>query len=118
MLFVEIVLKKCLFRYMADLNEKKTCENVWMGDYEECRARRIAEARYRWKPKRWCKAKTKAGKPCKCVEGTYDQVFTSDGYCTFHKSYSTDKEPDDVPMERLLGECKDEDFPPDENTKP
>jgi len=60
---------------------------------------------------------TKAGKPCRCVEGTYDQVFTSDGFCVFHKRFSVDKEPDDVPRESLLGECKDEDFPPDENTK-
>jgi hypothetical protein len=67
--------------------------------------------------RRRCKAKTRAGKPCGCVEGAYDQVFTSDGFCTFHKSYSTEKDTDEY-YERLLGECKDEDFPPDENTKP
>jgi len=68
--------------------------------------------------RRRCKAMTKAGKPCKCVEGTYDQVFSSDGFCKFHaKDYSTDKDTDEY-YESLLGECKDEDFPPDENTKP
>jgi hypothetical protein len=114
---------------MADLNEKKTCETTTPyverecpGNYYQERDRlrkeehwKIFSARY---SKRRCKAKTKAGKPCKCIEGTYDQVFTSDGYCTFHKRFSVDKEPDDVPIERLLGECKDEDFPQDENTKP
>ena len=73
--------------------------------------RRIIDEKNRIKnmPKRRCMAMAKCGRPCRSVEGSYDNVFTSDGFCMFHKKHSKDEEYSE-PRESLLGVFKEEHF--------
>lgn len=60
-------------------------------------------------PKRQCMAMAKCGRQCRSVEGSHDQVFTSDGFCSFHTKYSKDEEHSEL-QESLLGGFKEEHF--------